>query len=220
VLFPASVVGSLPRPQFVRDLLERMRVGEIAAADYAKQMDAAVGFAIAMQESAGLDVISDGEWRRWSYVGVIAQLCSGFEFGYQEGRSWHTVVEPLAAAQPGIVAEEVAYLKAHTRKRVKVCLPSPYLLGQRMWDGEKSVRAYPTRAGFLRALVPHLRAEFIRARDAGADVVQFDDPHICLFVDPEVQRQFDDWQSEIELGVELLNEILDGVEGVTTALHL
>lgn len=219
-LFPASVVGSLPRPQFVRDLLERRRLGEIDDADYRKQMDAAVSFAIAMQESAGLDVISDGEWRRWSYIGVIAELCDGFEFDVRDGRSWHTVVRPLSAGHAGVIAEEVRFSKPRTTRQVKVCLPSPYLLGQRMWDSERSAKAYPTRRVFVEALVPFLRDELIRCREAGADLVQFDDPHICLFVDAAVQQQFDDWKSELSLGVDLLNQIVAGVAGVTIALHL
>jgi 5-methyltetrahydropteroyltriglutamate--homocysteine methyltransferase len=219
-LFPASVVGSLPRPQFVRDLLEQHRLADIDNATFDKQMDAAVAFAVAMQEEAGLDVISDGEWRRWSYIGVIADLCSGFAFEIRDGRSWHTVVEPLGDRRPGSVAREVAFVKSCTQKQVKVCLPSPYLLGQRMWDAEQSDKAYPTRASFMEAVVPYLHEELTRVFDAGADVVQFDDPHICLFVDPNVQRQFDDWHSEIALGVDLLNQVVAEMDGRATAIHL
>lgn len=218
MLFPASVVGSLPRPQFVRDLLEQR--GVLSAEEYRKRMDAAVTFAIAMQESAGLDIISDGEWRRRSYIGVIADLCDGFERSVRDGLSWHTVVRPMQLKHPGVIAEEVKFLKAHTNRRVKVCLPSPYLLGQRMWEADKSREAYPTREEFMRALVPVLRSELLAVRDAGAEVAQFDDPHLCLFVDKRVQEQFDDWQREANLCVELLNEIVEGVRGVKIAVHL
>ncbi|MCW5748185.1 MAG: 5-methyltetrahydropteroyltriglutamate--homocysteine methyltransferase, partial [Alphaproteobacteria bacterium] len=61
-LFPAAVVGSLPRPAFVLDRLERPAGGAA--------MDAAVRYAVAMQEQACLDVVTDGEWRRRSYIGV------------------------------------------------------------------------------------------------------------------------------------------------------
>jgi 5-methyltetrahydropteroyltriglutamate--homocysteine methyltransferase len=218
VLFPASIVGSLPRPQFVRDLLERQEM--LLPDEYQKRMDAAVSFAMAMQESAGLDVISDGEWRRRSYIGVIADICDGFERGVRDGLSWHTVVQPLSVKRQGLIAEEVKFLKAHTNRQVKVCLPSPYLLGQRMWEADKSAEAYPTREDFRRALVPVLRSELIAVRDAGADVAQFDDPHLCLFVDERVQEQFDDWKREANLCVDLLNEIIVGVNGVKIAVHL
>jgi len=217
-LFPAAVVGSLPRPQFVRDVLEQQDT--LSAEEYQKRMDAAVTFAIAMQESAGLDVISDGEWRRRSYIGVIADLCDGFERGVRDGLSWHTVIRPISVKRPGVIAEEVKFLKAHTNRKVKVCLPSPYLLGQRMWEADKSREAYPTREEFMRALVPVLRSELIAVRDAGADVAQFDDPHLCLFVDKRVQEQYDDWEREAKLCVDLLNDIVNGVGSVKIAVHL
>jgi 5-methyltetrahydropteroyltriglutamate--homocysteine methyltransferase len=218
ILFTASIVGSLPRPQFVRDLLEQQDT--LPPEEYQKRMDAAVQFAMAMQESAGLDILSDGEWRRRSYIGVIADICGGFERGVRDGLSWHTVVAPMSVKRQGLIAEEVKFLKAHTHRKVKVCLPSPYLLGQRMWDEDKSREAYATREAFMRALVPVLRSELLAVREAGADVAQFDDPHLCLFVDKRVRETFDDWEREAHLCVDLLNEIVDGVSGVKIAVHL
>ena len=217
-LFPASVVGSLPRPQFVRDLLEEQ--DSLPQEVYQKRMDTAVRFAIGLQEAAGLDIISDGEWRRRSYIGVIAEICDGFERSLQEGLSWHTVVRPLSVRHQGFIAEEVRFLKQNTDRKVKVCLPSPYLLGQRMWDPEQSRRVYPTRESFMEALVPVLRDELIAVRDAGSDVVQFDDPHLCLFVDQRVRSQYEDWETEAGLCVDLLNRIVEGVIGIRTAVHL
>src|SRR5687767_12450803 len=78
VLFPASVVGSIPRPQFVLDLISD---SSIAPEDYERRMEAAVRYVVAMQENAGLDVLTDGEWWRKSYIGVIAELAHGFEVG-------------------------------------------------------------------------------------------------------------------------------------------
>ena len=69
-LFPASIVGSIPRPLVVRELIEKAQWDETDA----NTMDAAVRFVVALQERAGLDVVNDGEWRRRSYIGVIAEL--------------------------------------------------------------------------------------------------------------------------------------------------
>ena len=69
-LFPTSVVGSLPRPALVLDLVNERP--PISPARYEQEMEAAVRYAVAMQEHAGLDVLTDGEWRRRSYIGVIA----------------------------------------------------------------------------------------------------------------------------------------------------
>jgi 5-methyltetrahydropteroyltriglutamate--homocysteine methyltransferase len=89
-----------------------------------------------------------------------------------------------------------------------------------MWHPEISRKAYPTRTSFMEALVPVLRHELLAVRDAGVDVVQFDDPHLCLFVDERVRQQYDDPDREVDYCVGLLNDIIAGVEGVTIAVHL
>jgi 5-methyltetrahydropteroyltriglutamate--homocysteine methyltransferase len=173
-----------------------------------------------MQEAAGLDVISDGEWRRLSYIGVIADICDGFEVTYRGEQPWTTVVRPMEIRNPGLIAREAVFVREHSRAEAKVALPSPYLLGQRMWDQAASSGAYPTREAFMRALVPVLRGELQALRVAGIRRVQFDDPHLCLFVDERVRRQFGDATAEMDLCVDLLNEILEGFEDLLTAIHL
>jgi len=218
-LFPAGVVGSMPRSQFVRDLLDPERTPSDSR-EFAKRMNAAVDYILAVQESAGLDIVSDGEYRRRSYIGIISDVCDGFRLERKDGVWWHTVVSPLEYVRPGLAAKEASYLRERTDRLIKVALPSPYLLGQRMWNEKDSSNAYATREAFMEALVPILHGELLALRDAGADIVQFDDPHLCLFVDERVRAQFDDPQREIDCCIDLLNRILDGVDGVTTAIHL
>ena len=94
VLFPASVVGSMPRSDFVRDLIELE--SEYDAESHARAMDSAVRYIVALQERAGVDIVTDGEWRRRSYIGIVAELARGFELTIaDDGRHWTTVVEPL-----------------------------------------------------------------------------------------------------------------------------
>jgi 5-methyltetrahydropteroyltriglutamate--homocysteine methyltransferase len=206
----------MPRPAFVRDLLE-LPPGD---AFRRRAMDDAVAYVIALQEGAGIDVVSDGEWRRRSYIGVIAEIVHGFVREIRDGLSWHTVAEPMRDRQPGLLGAEARFLVDRATRATKVALPSPYLLGQRMWDPERSREAYPTREAFMRALVPVLRRELIAVRDAGVTVAQLDDPHLCLLVDPRVRAQFSDPDAEAALCVDLLNEIVAGVDGIVTAVHL
>src|SRR5690242_14038929 len=178
-LFPTAVVGSLPRPQYVKDLLAAG--SRTAATDPAwqRRMDDAVRYAIGMQEQAGIDIISDGEWRRESYVDVIGEVVSGFRWVQRDVFAYHQVVtERLAPRRPGAVAAEARFLKENTHRRVKVCLPSPYLIGQRTWEPAHSATAYPTREAFGDALVPVLREELLRVREVGVDVIQLDEPHL------------------------------------------
>src|SRR3954463_14974981 len=117
VLFPASVVGSIPRPQFVLDLISDPHISE---SDYERRMEAAVRYVVAMQENAGLDVLTDGEWWRKSYIGVIAELAHGFELGTAaDGRPWTIVTEKLSSKNPGTIAKEVSLLKQITTRKIK-----------------------------------------------------------------------------------------------------
>lgn len=219
-LFPASVVGSIPRPAFVKALINSN--GQLDAAEYRRRMDAAVRYVVAMQEQAGLDVITDGEWRRKSYIGVIAELAHGFELGHNpaDGRPWTIVVDRLAPKQPGFIADEVKFLKSITTRQIKATLPSPALLGERMWDPQKSAKAYPKRDDFVRDCVPVLRRELELLRDQGVSIVQIDDPHLCLFVDPQVRSQYDDAKAASDFAVDMVNQMVDGVSGVKLAVHL
>ena len=219
-LFPTSVVGSMPRSQFVRDLFDPSVAERLGPERVAEELDQAVAYIIALQEATGIDIISDGEWRRLSYIGIIADIADGFQRSTRDGLSWHVVTDRLAVKRPGVIAEEAKFLIQHTRARAKVALPSPYLLGQRMWEPDKSAKAYPTREAFMQDLVPILQDELVHLASAGVEVAQFDDPHLCLFVDSRIRHQFEDPDREMDLCVDLLNQILAGVSGIRTVIHL
>src|SRR5262245_1468339 len=215
--FPTSVVGSLPRPAFVLDLINGRP--PLSQEEYEKRMQAAVRYAVAMQDHAGLDVLTDGEWWRKSYIGVIAELAHGFELGtLPDGRPFTLVVDKLSPKTPGFIAREAKFLKTITKRLIKSTLPSPALLGERMWSAEKSAKAYPKRDDFVRACVPTLRRELELVRDAGADIAQIDDPHLCLFVDPEVRAKYSDPDAAAAFAVEMVNQVVDGVKGIKIAV--
>jgi len=218
-LFPTSVVGSLPRPAFVLDLINQG--SELSDSQYEQRMQAAVRYAVAMQEQAGLDVLTDGEWGRKSYIGVIAELAHGFDLGsLPDGRPFTLVVDKLEAKKPGFIAREATFLKTITTRLIKSTLPSPALLGERMWDSQRSAKAYPDRNDFVRACVPILRRELELVRDAGADIAQIDDPHLCLFVDPAVRAQYKDPEAAAGFAVDRINEVVEGISGIKLAVHL
>lgn len=220
VLFPTSVVGSLPRPAFVRDLIADD--AHWAPAEYRRLMESSVRYAVALQEAAGLDILTDGEWWRKSYIGVIAELAHGFELSTNpaDGRPWTVVVDKLSPKTPGFIASEVAFLKKITQRKIKATLPAPALLGERMWDPQKSAKAYPKREDFIRACVPILRKELELLRDQGVTIVQIDDPHLCLFVDPDVRAKYDNAEAASDFAVDMVNQVADGISGVKLAVHL
>ena len=220
LLFPASVVGSMPRSTFVQDLINDKR--PLSPERFESEMDAAIRYIVAVQEHAGLDVITDGEWRRKSYIGVIAELAHGFELGYnlQDGRPWTVVVDKVSPKHPGFIAKEIAFLKRITARQIKATLPAPALLGERMWHPEKSAKAYPKRDDFVRDCVPILRRELELIREAGADIIQIDDPHLCLFVDPAVRAHYPNPEMAADFSVDTVNAIMDGSKGAKLAVHL
>ena len=220
--FPSSVVGSLPRPLMVQDMLPKTPGPDSAEAARSPQMDAAVRYAIAMQELAGLDVVSDGEWRRHAYTHIVADIATGFSADLREQpHRWGiSITEPMEVVKPGLIAEEARFLVEATDRMTKVCIPSPYLLGVRLWEEEISSSAYPTRDEFIDALVPILREELRLLQDTGVTIVQIDEPHLCVLVDPEYRNSFDDAQYEMDLAADKINEVVDGFDNVQTALHL
>ncbi len=219
--FPTTVIGSLPRPPFVKDLFQSGSRINGKDARWQQRMDDIVRFAVRLQEQAGIDIISDGEWRRETYVDVIAEILNGFdwidrtEFGYHQ-----VVVRQIEPNKPGIVAEEARFLRHNTKQKVKICLPSPYLIGQRMWVPGISDKAYATREDFCEALIEPLRNELLAIRDTGVDVIQLDEPHLCILVDPKVRSQFKDPEAEMKRAVDWINAIVKDVTGVRMAVHL
>ena len=127
-----------------------------------RAMDAAVRYAVSMQEFAGLDVVTDGEWRRRSYIGVIAELAHGFTLG-REPRRRPAVDggdrEARRRSSPGFIAREATFLRRVAHVGTKITLPAPALLGERLWDPERSTKAYPKREDFVRDCVEPLRRE-------------------------------------------------------------
>ncbi|MDE2775900.1 MAG: cobalamin-independent methionine synthase II family protein [Chloroflexota bacterium] len=241
-LFPTSVIGSLPRPKWVIDLLIAHQDGLIDDEALDDALDRAITYAIGLQEAAGIDIISDGEWRRIGYFEVFAQMVDGFrqaeyqtqalapdvlpDTGLSPPQQWTLqefkqalVVEPMMYARP-IAAQGAGFLQQSTKRMTKVALPSPHMIGGRLWHAEYSSGAYPTRRDFIEAVIPILRAEVAALSAAGVDVIQFDDPWLCFFVDPEHRARFDDPDAEIEQAIDDLNRVLAGIDGVKTALHV
>lgn len=220
LLFPASIIGSIPRPDFVKDLIADDC--PFSGEEYERLMGAAIRSVVALQEAAGLDVVSDGEWWRKSYIGVIAELAHGFELSVNpaDGRPWTVVVDRLAPKEPGFIAKEVAFLKTLTDKPIKATLPAPALLGERMWDADASAKAYPTREAFVEDCVPILRHEIELLRDQGVSIIQVDDPHLCLFVDPNVRAGYENPDQAADFAVDMDNQVVADFTDVRLAVHL
>ena len=222
-LFPTFVVGSLPRPQWVRDLIEDRKAGRISEEEADILLDDAVPSAIRMQERAGVDYISDGEWRRESYVKVFTEAVDGFtnDLVSSGGTSsfthlYYPAVTSKISARRSMAAGEVEFMRKHTGSKIIVAIPSPYTVGRRMWSADHSTGPYPTREEFVEACVPIINEELLRLAALGADMIQIDDPWLGLLVDPIYREKegITDIYREIELSVQSMNRAVAGLEDV------
>ena len=220
-LFETSVVGSLPRPQWVRDLMVAGESGRLPADTYRELCDKATVFAIGLQELAGVDVVTDGEWRRLGYVEILAQRVTGFE-PIDVGEGHFRVTGRLRRERP-ILLDSVQFLREHTTHRTKVTIPSPYHLSNHS-KFDVSPALY-SRESFLSDLVDVVAQEVTELSRSGVDVIQLDDPRFVYVTMSELPRNLftrgrGDLKSEMKLAVESLNKVFSCAGDARTALHL
>ena len=228
-------IGSLPRPQWVIDLIDERERDAISQDEFEEALDRAVQFAVEMQERAGIDIISDGEWRRRTYFTGFARATEGFaddviEVELLDGLTikWPGIVEKLRYVAP-IAVDEVRFVKSCTSRMVKVTLPSPYMIDRWFYDPDASSDAYPSREDLMEDAADVLREEVLALRDLGVDLIQFDDAMIGRFIgdeynpigtNPKVKITMADRDRELEMAISSLNRVTAGIDGVTTALHV
>ncbi|MCV2490623.1 5-methyltetrahydropteroyltriglutamate--homocysteine methyltransferase [Geodermatophilus sp. YIM 151500] len=218
--FPTSIVGSLPQPDWLIDrdrlahrLPPRVRARElwrIPAEHLAEAQDDATLLAILSQESAGLDILTDGEIRRESYSNHFATALDGVDVdnpGTVPGRSGQPNPVPRVVGEisrPGPVeVDDVRFLRAHTDRTVKVTVPGPFTMSLQAQNDH-----YPDARSLALAYAEVVREEIADLFAAGADIVQVDEP--WLQARPEAARQY---------GAEALTRALEGAAGIT-AVHI
>jgi 5-methyltetrahydropteroyltriglutamate--homocysteine methyltransferase len=227
--FYTHTIGSLPRPQAVRDLLARRQ--EMPPDSYRRALDDMVRFAVRVQEQAGLDVVSDGEWRRAQYVREFLLRVGGFErcrrYEHQgETKLTEVIVRRMSPAEP-VFAEDANFLAGCTDRATKFALPSPFLIAVRYWHEDHSRDAYPTPQHFLEHLAELLAREARALVEAGIAVVQVDDPALTYFCDRRLiaggethdERLRRSWDADRQLpeAVASINRV---VEGLAAEVHL
>ena len=235
----SDVVGSLLRPPELLDAQKRVAAGELSPAEFKRVEDAAVDWALDLQSSAGMDVVTDGEMRRLSFQSQMTAAVDGFgawdldAFLWGEWRSdelgeLRVDRPPLAIVdrlkrKRFLSAEELTYARGRTDKVLKVTLPSPSLFAN-FWDAERSGDAYPSPQDFLADVAEILREEVDELVRLGATYLQLDAPHYPLLVDPAYRDFYasrgwppDKW---LEYGLELDNFVIGDRPGITFSFHL
>ncbi len=232
--YRSDVVGSLLRPQYLVDARKQLEAGQLSPADFKAVEDRAVREAIALQETAGLDVITDGEQRRYAFYGHLVESLDGFdkfggwaipfrdESGEQLVLKRPVVVERLSWKR-SMCAEEWVYLRALASRPGKVTMLSAQQAAA-YYDPEKSKAAYPTRDDYLADIVDFSRREIDELVRLGCTYIQIDAPQYAALLDPEMREGYrqrgSDPDEVIDRCIEMDNAMIDGHPGVTFAIHI
>ncbi|HEY7196246.1 MAG TPA: cobalamin-independent methionine synthase II family protein [Gaiellaceae bacterium] len=235
----ADVVGSLLRPPELLDAQERHARGELPQRELKAAEDRAVDHVIALQEEAGLDVVTDGEMRRLSFQAGLPAAVEGFADWDLDAFLWghwkSDELGPMDVERPpiavvgklrrlrSIAAEEYVYARARASRPVKVTLPSPSLFAN-FWDPERSSSAYPELEDFLGDVAEILREEVDELARLGCEYVQLDAPHYPLLLDEGYRAFYESrgWPADrwLDLGLELDNVVMADRPRVVFGFHL
>lgn len=235
----ADVVGSLLRPPELLDAQKQLAAGTITPAEFKPIEDRAVDGAVALQESVGLEIVTDGEMRRQSFQSQMTAAISGFgehnldaflwgawydETGVKKTRRPRRLGAVGKLKRLGYLsADEFSYLRSKTNRIAKVTLPSPSLWAN-FWSPKYSRDAYPTLDAFMADIVAILREEVAELVRLGATYVQIDAPHYGLLLDPKTRVFYEKlgWSLNqwLSLGIELDNAVIAGFPDVTFGFHV
>jgi 5-methyltetrahydropteroyltriglutamate--homocysteine methyltransferase len=230
----SDVIGSLLRPPELKLARERFARGELSPAALKQVEDRAVDEAVELQEAAGLDVVTDGELRRYAFFGHLIDALDGFDKLGGWAIPFHNEAgERLVFKRPVVVdklrwrrsmcAEELTYLRARTRKSTKVTLISTQQAAA-YYDPDKSTGAYPTRDAYLADIVDLTRREIEELVRLGCGYVQIDAPQYAALLDPELREGYRQRGSDpdrlIDRCIEMDNAVIGEHPGVTFGLHI
>ena len=216
----STVVGSYPQPEWLIDRealgshsVPRVRVNRawrIPEPYLRGAQDDATVLAIRDMERAGIDTITDGEIRRESYSNRFATALDGVDADNPatihtsggEARTVPRIVAPVRWRGP-VEVGDIEFLRAHTERTTKITLPGPFTMAQ-----QASNEAYDDPDELVMDFALAVNQEALALQDAGADVIQLDEP--WLRNDPDAARR---------IAVAAINRALGGLS-VTTVVHL
>ncbi len=232
--YRSDVVGSLLRPAYLKEARARRAASAMSHAEFKQIEDRAVDEAVALQIQAGLDMITDGEMRRYAFFGHLIDSVEGYDkfggwaipFRDEQGNELifkrPVVVSRLKRVRP-LCEEEFTYLRARTDHPVKVTLISAQQAAA-YYDAEKSRGAYSTIDAYLADVVDILRAEVEELIGLGCTSIQVDAPQYAALLDPAIREGYrkrgNDPDRLLDRCIELDNAVIGEHPGVTFGIHL
>jgi 5-methyltetrahydropteroyltriglutamate--homocysteine methyltransferase len=210
-MLETTIAGSLPKPAWLATPRTLWAPWHLEGAALEEGKRDAVRLALRDQEEAGIDIVTDGEQTRRHFVWGFVERLEGVDFskmvtiGIRADRykaDVPTVTAPLRRTG-SIHSDEVRYLRAQTRQRIKFTMPGPMTIADTIHDAH-----YGSRAKLGMALAALLNEEARELAALGVDVIQLDEPAFNVYMD-EVR----DW------GIDALNRAVDGLP-CRTVVHI
>ncbi len=234
-IFRSDVVGSMLRPKFLLKAQELLKKGEISSGQLTMAEDMAVKQAVAIQEKAGIEVVTDGEMRRPVFCHNFVKAVDGFRWNIagntviwfdMKGKK---IVDPVTVGvvkkikkKHDISIDEFSFLRAVTDKPKKITIPSPTMMSYYFVPGT-SDKVYPNPNKFLDDVTNILKESVTQLENIGVTYIQIDAPDFGMLLDPIQQEWFArkgfNPDALIHDGVERINEILKDFSGLK-ALHI
>ncbi|MFZ1988506.1 MAG: 5-methyltetrahydropteroyltriglutamate--homocysteine S-methyltransferase [Alphaproteobacteria bacterium] len=234
--FRADHVGSLLRPRSLRTARDALSKGAFSREALREVEDRAIRDAVRMQESVGLQSITDGEFRRaiWhvdfltGFAGIEAtqsDYAIGFrgDDGRSEGTASMMVVKEKVRRLRAIALDHFRFLYSITARTPKQCIPSPTFLHLR--GGRKLIDpiVYPDPAVFWEDIIHAYRLEIADLMEAGLTYLQLDDVSFAVLCDEAVRAQVradgEDPDALPKRYVDIINRIAAEWPGLTITLH-
>jgi 5-methyltetrahydropteroyltriglutamate--homocysteine methyltransferase len=236
--FRADHVGSLIRPQELREARQAHLVGKLPAPDLRVIEDRLIREVVAMQERFGLQAVTDGEFRRTSFREVLFESIDGFgeervetdfSFSYADGSTRRATPVPKVVSRlrrsGSMAAADFRFLKTATKATPKVMLPAPSLahwfVGDRVFAGSP----YADAREYMTDIARIYREEIAELASLGCTYVQIDEVPIPVTCDPAVQatiaKRGEAPLALVDLYVDTINDaIRDRPPGMTVVVHM
>ena len=236
MIYRAEQIGSLLRPPELLEARAAVNAGRLTADELRTIEDRAIAAALRRQREIGLDVLSDGEMRRGSWLTDMADAVSGFvsDSVALEWKGPGGGVEISTARAAGaklrktrkLTAHETPFLKRHAEGPFKITLPAPSNFMVASYKPGITEAAYASRAELLADVVQIVRDEIEWLVDEGVTYIQFDAPYYSHYLDPRQRDRLRqagiDPDRELENGIAGDNAAFRGIarDRVTYALHV
>jgi len=240
--FLTTVVGSFPRPDYLKKAFMGYLEGITPKSDLDSYITKSIIHIVEKQEKIDLDIITDGEQGRTSFVNFIGDKIGGIipthitkldKNALSILKQYKTYIPYIRAVPTSylsdnvdLTGDEVKRLKRFTNKPIKITLPSPYLLMWETWHHKKTSPYYnPEELGYKYSKI--IRNEIIRLKNNGVNTIQLDEPMLGNLIEangkPDRYRKifsiingqkYRGFQNELRVARDMINQTIKGISGI------